>query len=509
MLYFGNSLMKAAYDKKAPDIFAKTVHSLDSSFEYEDYHYDKKPELEKVILRKKAVLFGFAAWAYQLGSSAEDFSLGAFERLLGALQPDSRNLMHERETGIDYYLSIYKETEALADFRSFGWADWGKPEGHVYTVTIHEELRRLLIDRLISVFSKNPELGISVRQGNYDETVAMMKKGGHYDLLSGKTKDYFHASSLMTDDQFDSIKNKIFKLFELISNKREQDVENEIVEKEIDEEKFTSFSKENIESYHSSQILYNLGVINKLSGTTSTEAFGYNILLNKDQFIANTGVSYTRESQFGENVARAEDNNILSKISSDVVIGDPIAEKNLLTFLNKQSNFETVVLWSSNYIYLDRTDEQGFKPRWQAPETGETKGTHYLGTINDKPIYWVEQEPDNKTRYGSMVFLLKKDAFMVNESEPFLEAWESNVEALGCYRTGDKSVVIEVKALSKDLPERERVVDRWIAKDMIQGSERDSEIEKLKLKVIMKFFKALEVASLIVGYGKVRAYPLK
>ncbi len=494
-----NSMLKIAYDKKDIKIFELTLDSLNNSFSKESYHLDENGDVELVIKNKKAVIFGFTSWLYKYYDvrKNEDFYKSILNKLLSTLTKD-RNFV-DRLDNLNYYISVYLRTSAISKDRnldsiSFGWESWDAPEGVVYSITIDSDLKKLLIDRLIYVFISEPNIVINIQEGNYDQDLSTLKKNSQFDILKEKTPDSFFASSGLSLEKFDSVREAVYSTIEVINKKYEEDEKSNLIKQPLDEEKFNKFTIENIKSYQSSRVLNRIGKFVQ-NPIIQNEFFGYSTLLNKEQFVKKTNVHYVNQDEYGESLSRAEDNKILEKIIEKNKSGiKDINTKNLIEYLSF-SNFDFIVIWTKNNFNLEQYDSGGkFKPYWLEEKKRTKDGLYYQGSIDKKKVYTVYQ-PENQERYKDTIFLFNANAFLIKEFKPDVEAWEDKGDILTA-EMSDNSLFLQVKGLSNSENDRKSIIKKSMKNKKIEEVDGSVKDEELKTKVVLKFFKALDVESI-------------
>lgn len=499
-----NNLLKIAYDNNNSEVLGLVVDSLNICFERENYHHTEHKELEEVIVTKKAILFGFTAWAYKYyGSKKTDPEyLKIITILINGLSQDSTRKIFGNPDDINYYITIYREALRLADGkseegRSFGWDSWDMPEEHVFTVTIRDDLKILLIDRLISVFISNPTIAIDIAEGNYNEELSLLKQGSQFDILASKNPDFFFASSRLDTDSFAPIKQKVHDVFNVINTKYEDDVNINLIKQSLDEEKFIKFAQENIAAYHKLRVLKRIGTFVK-KADLDKNLFGYNMLLNKEQFVKETNIHYINDDQFGENLAKSEDNRILEKITS--ILKSEIKQveaKKLIDYISNASDFNTIIIWAKNHFDIKRYDiDNIFEPYWLDQSSKEENGPYYQGSIKGKRIYIVYQFDEQK-EYKDMVFLFKENPFSVEEYKPDVEVWPDQSDLL-VFDAEDESLSLQVKSLSNSEATRTNIINKWVTDGVILEEKKQEKEDEIKRNVVLRFLKALKVDSLEV-----------
>src|SRR5690606_34274310 len=142
---------------------------------------------------------------------------------------------------------------------------------------------------------------------------------------------------------------KFYEVFSKITEKYETDVRNKIIQQSIDDDKFKKFVEENFESYKKSRVLYDIQKFIKDS-TKRSDGFGYNILLPKEQFVKETNVHYSNGDQFGEDLARSEDNKILEAIFKKIKDIPLIDKEKIGQTISPDKDTTAIVLWLNGYF---------------------------------------------------------------------------------------------------------------------------------------------------------------
>lgn len=505
-----NGWLKIAFDRKDIDVFEKTLSFLNDSLSRETYEHDKDEELDKAVLTKKAVLFGFTAWVYKYFSErkGDDFYRNALSKLLSALAKDPVRHYANKQDELNYYLSLYLKSAELSESKgSFGWDSWDMPEGRVYTVTIRHDIKNLLTDRVLSVVSANPTLTVDINDKNYNDELSLVKQGNQqFDVLLNKTKESFVSTEKLTDDQFEAAKTKFYEVFSKITKKYESDVRNKLIQQSIDDEKFNAFAKQNFESYKKSRVLYNIQKFIKDSAKKS-DGFGYNTLLFKEQFVKETNIHYSNSDQLGEDLARSEDNKILESIYQKIKNIPLIDKEKIGEAISTNNDATAVVLWLNGYLSIESVSPDGFIPYWQEKDSRKDKGPYYQGTIKGIPVFIIYKFQDQKS-YPDSVFIFKPDSFSVHEFE--IEKDTELDEANTKWANDEEScLTLSVTNLSSLDDARKKIVEKWIENDPASVKDKSAKIEEIKTNVIFKFYKGLSTDNLTVDENKISVFNIK
>lgn len=503
-----NGWLKIAFDNKDIGLFEKTLAFLNSSFSREDYEHDDNHSLDKVIINKKAVIFGFTAWVYRYygGRRDEEFYKNALTALLTALQKDPAYYPNIQDD-LNYYLSVYLKTVQLSESRgSYGWDSWGMPEGSVYTITIRDDIKKLLTDRILKTIIDNSELNTDIKDGNYNDELSRIKEGNQqFDPLFSKTKDSFLATLKLTDEAFSTVKVTFYKIFAQVTEKYDADVKKKLIEQPLDEAKFQKFALENFKSYENARVLHRIRKFNKESEKRK-EGFGYNILLNKEQFVSETNVHYTNNEQFGEDLARSEDNRILKTIYEKFSELSSLEKNAIGQLVRDETGLSAVVLWVNGYFNIEDTNADGFRPYWQDADSRKERGPYYQGSINGVPIYIVYKFQEHKD-YPDTIFFFKEAAFSIAEFELEREA-SSNEENTKWTESLPDCLVLSIEDLSSSEDLREKIVETWIKNDPTSVVDKEAKIDELKLNVVFKFYKGLSPDNLQIEDARVKVFLL-
>jgi len=505
-----NGWLKIAFDRRDLDIFEKTLLFLNDSFSRETYEYNKDDLLDEAILSKKAVIFGFTAWVYKnfLAKKGDKFYRDALSKLLSAISKDPIRHYANNQDDLNYYLNLYLKSAELSESKgSFGWDSWGMPEGSVYTVTIRHDIKNLLADRILSIVSVNPSLTVDIKDKNYNDELSLIKEGNQqFDILLNKTKDSFFSTENLTDDQFNATKTKFYEVFLKITEKYESDVRSKLIQQSIDDTKFDEFVKQNFESYKKSRVLYNIQKFIKDS-TKKSDGFGYNILLFKEQFVKETNVHYSNGDQFGEDLARSEDNKILESIYKKTKNIPLIDREKIGENISPDSDTTSIVLWLNGYLSIESYSPNDFVPYWQEANSRKDKGPYYQGTIKGIPVFIIYKFQDQKT-YPDSMFIFKSGAFSIHEFE--IEK-DTELDDANTKWASDKEncLTLSITNLSSLDDARKKIVENWIQKDPSSVKDKDAKIEELKTNVIFKFYKGLSSDELTVDDAKVKIFTIK
>ena len=502
-----NGQLKIAFDKKNLEAFSKTLAFIDDSFSRESYEHDEDLLLDEIILIKKAVIFGFTAWTYKY-HGGENFYKEAFSKLLSSLQKDPVYYYRNVEDDLNYYLSVYLKAIEISEKRgSFGWDSWGMPEGEVYTVTIHDDMKNLLIDRILKIVAENPTLSINIKDGNYNDILSLIKEGNlQFDPLINKTQHSFVSIANITDEQFATVKAKFYSIFSQITEKYEKNVREKVIEQSLDGNKFNEFVKENFDSYKKARVLYRIQKFTK-DAEKKVDGFGYNILLHKEQFIAVTNIHYTNGNQFGEDLARSEDNKVLESIYKKFDKITSIKKEKIGQVVSAENNLSAIVLWINGYFNIQDTNPENFKPHWQETNSREDNGPYYQGSINGVPFYIVYKFQEHKS-YPDTMFMFENDSFSINEFE-IEEDKTLDKKNTKFAEKAEDCLMLSITNLSPLESERKKIVEKWIENDPESVKDKDAKIEELKTNVVFKFFKGLSADSLIVDNLKTRIFHIK
>lgn len=508
-----NGWLKIAFDRKDIDIFEKTLSFLNDSLSRETYEHDEDESLDAAIFTKKAVLFGFTAWVYKdfPAKKGDDFYRKALTKLLSALAKDPVHHYANNQDDLNYYLSLYLRSAELSESKgSFGWDSWDMPEGRVYTVTIRHDIKNLLADRVLNIVSTNPTLTVDIKDKNYNDELSLVKQGNQqFDVLLNKTKDFFVSTEKLTDEEFEAAKTKFYEVFSKITEKYESDVRSKLIQQSIDDDKFNEFVKHNFESYKKSRVLYSFQKFIKDS-TNRSDGFGYNTLLFKEQFVKETNVHYTNSDQFGEDLARSEDNKILESIYKNTRSIPSISKEEIAQIVPPENDTTAIVLWLNGYLSIESYSPNDFVPYWQEADSRKDKGPYYQGTIKGVPVFIIYKFQDQKT-YPDSMFIFKSGAFSVHEFEI-----EKDTELDDAYTTNTKwandeadCLTLSITNLSNLEEARKKIVEKWIEKDPASVKNKDAKIEELKTNVIFKFYKGLTTDNLTIDESKIKIIRIK
>jgi hypothetical protein len=409
---------------------------------------------------------------------------------------------------LNYYLNLYLKSAELSESKgSFGWDSWGMPEGSVYTVTIRYDIKNLLADRILSIVSVNPGLTVDIKDKNYNDELSLIKEGNQqFDILLNKTKDSFFSTENLTDDQFNATKTKFYEVFSKITEKYESDVRSKLIQQSIDDTKFNEFVKQNFESYKKSRVLYNIQKFIKDS-TKKSDGFGYNTLLLKEQFVKETNVHYSNGDQFGEDLARSEDNKILESIYKKTKNIPLIDREKIGENISPDSDTTSIVLWLNGYLSIESYSPNDFVPYWQEVNSRKDKGPYYQGTIKGIPVFIIYKFQDQKT-YPDSMFIFKSGAFSVHEFE--IEKDTELDDADTKWASDEENcLTLSITNLSSLDDARKKIVENWMQKDPSSVKDKDAKIEELKTNVIFKFYKGLSSDELTVDDTKVKIFTIK
>ena len=505
-----NGWLKIAFDRKDLDVFEKTLSFLKDSFSRETYEHNKDDLLDKAILIKKAVIFGFTAWVYKDFSAkkTDEFYREALSRLLSALKKDPVYYYANNQDDLNYYLNLYLKSAELSESKgSFGWDSWGIPEGRIYTVTIRHDIKNLLADRILSIVSANPTLAIDIKDKNYNDELSLIKEGNQqFDILLNKTKDSFVSTENLTDDKFNTARIKFYEVFSKITEKYESDVRSKIIQQTIDGTKFNEFVKQNFESYKKSRVLYNIQKFIK-DTVKKSGGFGYNTLLFKEQFVKETNVHYSNGDQFGEDLARSEDNKILESIYKKIKDISLIDKDKIGKNISPDSDTTAIILWLNGYLSLESYSPDDFMPYWHKADSRKDRGPYYQGTIKGIPVFIIYKFQDQKT-YPDSMFIFRSGAFSVREFEieKNNELDDANTKSAN---DEENCLTLSITNLSDLGEERKKIVENWIKNDPLSVQDKDSKIEEIKTNVILKFYKGFSTDDLIIDDDKIKIFQIK
>jgi hypothetical protein len=500
-----NGLLKIAFDHKDLSTFEKTLGVLNESFSRESYEHSEDQFLDKIILAKKAVIFGFTAWAYKDFSvrKEEIFYKEALSRLLNALQKDPTYYYGNIEDDLNYYLSVYREAVELSEGKgSFGWDTWDMTEGRVYTVTVRHDIKNLLTDRILKIFANKPDLVIDIKEGNFNEDLSFIKKGDQqFDPLFDKTKESFIATASITDEQFTAAKAKFYEVFSEINKKYEAEVRTKLIKQQIDLDKLDKFAKQNFDSYTEARVLYRVQQFNK-DTNKKKDGFGYNIILDKAQFVKETNIHYVGQDELGGNLARAEDNRILEAIYKKFSKVSFIKKKEIEDLAAFKNGVKAIVLWVSGYITLEDGLFKDFEPYWKHTDSRKNNGLSYQGSLGGVPVHMVFKSDEYKS-YPDTVFTFQNDAFSITEFELEQDS-KLDKSKTKWKESPSECLILSITDLSSLKDARTEIVDNWIAKGTTPVSSKEAKIEDLKTNVLFKFYKGLSIESLAIKKSNVQ-----
>lgn len=505
-----NGWLKIAFDRKDIDVFEKTLSFLNDSLSRETYEHDKDEALDEAVLTKKAVLFGFSAWVYKYfpERKGDDFYRNALSKMLSALAKDPIRHYANNQDDLNYYLSLYLKSAELSESKgSFGWDSWDMPEGRVYTVTIRHDIKNLLTDRILNIVATNPTLAVDIKDENYNDELSLIKQGNQqFDVLLNKTKDFFVSTENLTDEQFDTTKTKFYEVFSKITEKYESDVRSKLIQQPIDDDKFNEFVKHNFESYKKSRVLYSFQKFIKDS-TKRSDGFGYNTLLFKEQFVKETNVHYTNSDQFGEDLARTEDNKILESIHKKIKNIPLIDKEKIGQAIPPDRDASAIVFWLNGYFSIETISPDDFVPYWQETDSRKDKGPYYQGTIKGVPVFIIYKFQDQKS-YPDSMFVFSSNSFSVHEFE--IEK-DTELDDTNTKWASDKEsyLTLSVTNLSSLDDARKKIVENWIKNDPTSVKDKDAKIEEIKTNVVFKFYKGLSTDDLTIDNSKIKIFRIK
>lgn len=505
-----NGSLKIAFDKGDLTVFEKTLDFLNDSFLRESYEHDEDVLLDEIILIKKAVIFGFTAWVYKNYSVRKNqpFYKDALQTLLATVSKDAIFHYRSRQDDLNYYLSVYLKTAEISESKgSFGWDSWDLPEGRVSTITIRDDIKRLLADRILKLIIDTPALTIDIKDQNYNDELSLIKEGSHqFDPLLNQSKDYFTATSALTDEQFTATKIKFYEVFTQINQKYEADVRTKIIEQPLNDSKFSEFAKENFESYSTARVLHRIQDFVR-DPIKKADGFGYNILLRKEQFVAETNVHYTNENQFGEDLARSEDNRILESIYKKFTKIPTVKKDKITKFILAEDNLKAIIIWVNGYLNLEDTNPEDFKPYWNESDSKKDNGPYYQGSIGGTPVFIVYKFQEHKT-YPDAIFALKNEAFSISEFEIERDANLSDANTKWADSVQD-CITMSITNLSNVEDARTKIVEKWIENEPASVTDKQAKIEELKTSVLFHFYKGLSVDSIAIDESKVLLFHIK
>lgn len=503
-----NGILKLTFERQDSDAFSKTLEFLDGSFSRESYEYDELPVLAKMVANKKAVIFGFTAWVYKYYSNRkeESFYGDILSKLLDALKQDPQYSYRDQQDDLNYYLATYLKAVDFSEKRgSFGWDSWGMPTETVYTVTIRHDIQNLLTDRILKILVENPVLEIVIRDKNYDDMLSNIKEGNQqFDPLYNKSKLNFVSTTNITDEQFAYTKIKFYEIFKKITEQYEDGVKKQLIEQNLDRTKFDEFVKENFEAYEKARVLDRIQKFVK-DEDKKKDGFGYNILLHKEQFVTITNIHYVHGSQFGEELARSEDNKVLESIYKKFESIPVIKKEKIGQLVSKEKNVSAVVLWINGHFRLQDANPETFTPYWQEINSKQDNGKYYQGSINGVPVYIIYKFQEHK-KYPDTVFVLEDNAFSVHEFE--IEKDENdNTENTMFAEDSKNCLTLSITNLSPLKDHRAKIAEKWIEND--PATNREESIEKMKTNVVFKFFKGISTENIEVDKSKIKIFYIK
>lgn len=319
-----------------------------------------------------------------------------------------------------------------------------------------------------------------------------------------KDKDYYISSNDLDEEKFLKVKTKIYSLFTQINQKYEQDQNINLMKKNLDSDKFKEFAEKNKESYDDFRVLSRIEKFIS-SDETKKDGVGYNTILSKEEFVKEPAVIYTNDNEFGNGLARSEDNEIIKKLLEKCEKRIDIDAKEVINHISKEEDFDYVVLWTENYFNIEDYNENNlFTPRWNIGEA-KNKGRFFQGTIKNKDVYSIYRPVEYNVQ-DNIIILLKKDAFEIKEFIPLVE---ESVDNKLIHEFGDKSIYMSVKDLSVSPEDREEIINQWISKGIIKESEKEEKLEELKISVVFKFLKGIDISSLNVDCNNIKVIRLK
>lgn len=500
-----NGSLKIAFDKNKIDVFSKILAILDRSFYRENYDHDDNKDLDDLILTKKSVIFGFASWLYRRRNEQNKVF---FDKLFLAIEQNYVNNGRLAHDSLNYFISIYLKAIKISDQNgSLGWDNWDMPEETVYTVTIRDDIKKLLTDRILLLIKNNPELIINIEDGNYDQSLALIKEGvREFDPLFEKDASSFISMSGVTPEEFLGIKTKFYEIFTAISLKYESDVRAGLISQPMDDAKINKFVEENFDMYKKSRILFRIGNFIK-DISRNIGGFGYNVLLHKEQFVDDTNVIYMDRGQFGENLAQSEDNKILEVIYNKFDKVEDVKKTDVWKLIQKEEDVSAIVFWVSGYFDIEENSPSSFIPGWREENSEDKKGYSYQGSINEIPVYEINKLKEFK-KYHNSLFIFKSDSFTVKEFE-INDDQNIDLENSKITKNKDQCLSLSVTNLSVSEQERIKIVDGWIAKNEATAQDRDKKLDELKTNVLFKFFKGLLTDDIDIDITKIRVVNIK
>lgn len=500
-----NGSLKIALDHKDIDVFSNVLFAMDNSFYRENYDHDESEYLDELILIKKSIIFGFTAWLYKSRNEQNRFFI---DKLFLALEQNTINHGRLAHDNINYLISVYLKAINISDKNgSLGWDNWGMPEETVYTVTIRDDIKKLLADRMLLLIKNNNNININIEDGNYDDSLARIKEGVRdFDPLFEKDPSSFISMTGTTVEEFSVIKEKFYQIFAAVSEKYERDVRNSLISQAIDEVKFNKFVEENFNMYKKSRILSRIGKFIK-DTSRSIGGFGYNMLLHKEQFIDDTNVIYMDRGQFGENLAQSEDNKILEVVYNKFELVKDIKKSKIWEIIQEEKDVSAIIFWVSGYFDIEENSPNNFTPGWREEKLEEEKGYSYQGSINGVPVYEINKLKEFK-KYNNSLFIFKSNSFTVKEFE-INDDQNIDLENSKITKNIDQYLSLSITNLSASEQERIKIVDGWIAKSEITAQDRDKKLDELKTNVLFKFFKGLSTDDIDIDTTKIKVVNIK
>ncbi|MDD3940740.1 MAG: hypothetical protein PHQ01_04185, partial [Candidatus Pacebacteria bacterium] len=486
-LYAINDMLKGAFDEYSRDKepFFVLCKFIEKILKIKKLHIDNQDKLKSVIIDELSVIFGFCAWIYEKNKKNswkdEDF----IDKLISLL----------KNRTIEEYISIYINAIRISREDRIGWSFWDHENDGPFMITIENSMRDLFVDLLILFLSEKGDTfevnSINLKDDNILEEFVYMVKDATKDPFKNRGLGDYFFSKKMEEKEFSGLKDKIYLMFEKFKTDYNKKEKEKIIEEKLDTSKCASFAENNEKSYKDSLVMSRIIKFNDKDLKVKKTGIGHRRILYKDEFIKDSRTIYTNDNEFGFGIGVFENNEIINKIKEKYIAKIiSIKSSEIFDKVLDESEFDSVVLWTDNYIDLDSYNNRYFKAHYVLDEN--KKGGFYLGKIKNRDVYSVYKN-DGQYKGDDFMFLFKKDCIEIEKFIPDLGTKEIG-DNLFTATFSDPSLGMSIENISQS---EERLIElaNALHKDMTP-EEKHEKIMELRTKVIFKFIKGIDLDSL-------------
>ncbi len=306
-------------DKDGFELFAVALSGLFDSFKYtledERTRQPVADAIKEIWLNKDQMIFGLTSWIFSEykknpNNETTKSSYGKIQSLI------KNNIVDLTST----FLSVHDFK--VGDF--WGWDRWDMiADGQVHTIDVSGKIERYFIVRGLKILATMTDDNIRAIELPTNRNMAFQADsgGGLLMVLEQIQNNQSDWDAHLTPVEIGKI--DLFKaLLQKAKAKQESDEQEQVKASPISEKKRKEFIQEFLEGYRQSSYFRHIvkhygNLVEKPNDQISENRLGVNMVEDKQVFFEHWHVHYSKwGNQFGHDMARAENDSILSKVVS-------------------------------------------------------------------------------------------------------------------------------------------------------------------------------------------------